>query len=76
MLFRSIQDEIMEKLHRGMTHWHGYGGYMDEATDVMAVVVSKYEINRVKQIVRKNDPNAFVIFFQGTHVSGHFVKRL
>ena len=66
----------MEKLHRGITHWHGYGGYTDEATDVMAVVVSKYEINRVKQIVRKNDPNAFVIFFQGTHVSGHFVKRL
>lgn len=71
-----IQDEIMEKLHRGITHWHGYGGYTDEATDVMAVVVSKYEINLVKQIVRKNDPNAFVIFFQGTHVSGHFVKRL
>ena len=71
-----IQDEKMEKLHRGITHWHGYGGYTDEATDVMAVVVSKYEINRVKQIVRKNDPNAFVIFFQGTHVSGHFVKRL
>ena len=71
-----IQQEIMSKMHRGITIWRGSGAYTGEETYIMAVVISKYEKNQIKNVVRKSDRNAFLIFFEGTHVSGNFEKRL
>lgn len=71
-----IQKDIMAVMGRGITIWHGYGAYTGEETDIMAVVISKYEKNQIKSIVKKSDKNAFLIFFEGTHVSGNFEKRL
>ena len=73
---KEVREMIMSKLSRGVTCWKGFGAYTGSDTDVMVTVVNKYEEPVVKQIVKETDPGAFVIFFEGTYVSGHFEKRI
>lgn len=71
-----FETAIMEELGRGVTVWNGMGAYTSEHTRIMTVVANKYEVNHLKSIIKGQDPHAFIIFFEGTHVSGNFEKRL
>lgn len=71
-----IQAAIMGELGRGVTVWDGVGAYTAEHTRIMTVVVNKYEVNQLKSIIKSRDPKAFIILFEGTHISGNFEKRL
>ena len=71
-----IADGIMRGLGRGVTEWSSVGAYTDEPSDVLYVIISKYEITRLKNIIRRCDPNAFVVFGDKVHVYGNFLKRL
>ncbi len=73
---KDIEDAIMKEMGRGVTVWSGMGAYTSEHTQIMTVVVNKYEVNHLKAIVKSRDAHAFLIFFEGTHVSGNFEKRL
>ena len=52
------------------------GAYTDENTELLYMVVSKYEIGRLKHIIRKYDPHAFVVVNEGVNVDGHYLKKL
>ena len=71
-----IAKAIMEETGRGVTNWEGTGAYTNENTEILYVVISKYEVNQIKRIVQKIDPKAFMIFTEGTAVTGNFEKRL
>lgn len=71
-----IAKAIMEETGRGVTIWEGSGAYTKENTEVLYVVISKYEVNQIKRIVQGIDPKAFMIFTEGTAVTGNFEKRL
>ena len=71
-----IAKAIMEEMHRGVTDWIGEGAYTQQESYVLFVVLSKYEMPQLKEIVRKVDPNAFVVFSEGCIVDGNFEKRL
>lgn len=71
-----IQNKVLSEMGRGMTFWQGKGAYTKEDTYVMVSVISKYEINQLKHIIKSVDPQAFTIFFEGMSVDGHFEKRL
>lgn len=71
-----IAKAIMEETGRGVTNWEGTGAYTKENTEILYVVVSKYEVNQIKRIVQGIDPKAFMIFTEGTAVTGNFEKRL
>lgn len=71
-----IEQEILEKLQRGITYWDAYGGYTDEIGRVMYTVISKYEVPTLKRIVKKANPNAFTVFKEGSQVSGNFIRKL
>ena len=71
-----IADAIMRGLGRGVTEWASVGAYTDEPSDVLYVIISKYEINRLRHIVSRCDPNAFVVIGDKVHVYGNFLKRL
>ena len=73
---KDIEGAIMEEMGRGVTVWDGMGAYTSEHTRIMTVVINKYEVNHLKAIVKSRDARAFLIFFEGTHVSGNFEKRL
>ncbi len=71
-----IAKAIMEETGRGVTNWEGTGAYTNENTEILYVVISKYEVSQIKRIVQKIDPKAFMIFTEGTAVTGNFEKRL
>lgn len=71
-----MEQEIFSKMDRGITKWKALGAYTDENTEVLYVVVSKYEVGRLRYIIKKYDPQAFIVVNEGVRVDGHFVKKL
>lgn len=65
-----IAEQIMEKLGRGITFLEGKGGYTGESKMVISCVVNNFEIPKLKDIVLKLDPNAFMFISETTEVSG------
>lgn len=73
---RGISKAIMEQTGRGVTNWDGEGAYTNKTSYILFVMISKYEMGQIKEIVRSIDPNAFMIFTEGCSVDGNFEKRL
>lgn len=73
---KEMEKEIFAKMERGITEWESLGAYTDEESAVLYILISKYEIGRLKHIVLKHDPGAFIVFNEGVRVEGHFLKRL
>lgn len=71
-----ISKAIMEETGRGVTNWDGEGAYTNETSYILFVMISKYEQDQIKRIVQDIDPNAFMIFNEGSSVVGNFEKRL
>jgi uncharacterized membrane-anchored protein YitT (DUF2179 family) len=70
-----ITDKVINEVRRGLTYWHGAGGYTDEDTYVLTTMVTKYELPGLIKIVKEVDPNAFVMVNEGTKIYGNFEKR-
>jgi uncharacterized membrane-anchored protein YitT (DUF2179 family) len=70
-----ITDKVINEVKRGLTYWHGAGGYTDEDTYVLTTLVTKYELPGLIRIVKEVDPNAFVMVNEGTKIYGNFEKR-
>ena len=71
-----ISKAIMEQMGRGVTNWDGAGAYTNKTAYILLVMISKYEVAQIKQIVHSIDPDAFMIFTEGCSVDGNFEKRL
>lgn len=71
-----IEHIVMEEMRRGVTKWEGVGAYTNEASHVLYIMVSKYELEQLKAIVHRVDPNAFIVLNEGSMVVGNFEKRL
>lgn len=59
-----IQNKVLSEMGRGMTFWQGKGAYTKENTYVMVTVISKYEVNQLKHIIKGLDPQAFTLFLK------------
>ncbi|MDO4285802.1 MAG: YitT family protein [Eubacteriales bacterium] len=71
-----MEIEIMGRLHRGITRWEARGSFTGDSETMLMVLLSKYEVNRLRGIVRRFDEKAFVIVNEGVDVDGHFLKKL
>lgn len=71
-----LADAILRGLGRGVTEWSSVGAYTDEPSDVLYVIISKYEVTRLRNIIFRCDRNAFVVIGDKVHVYGNFLKRL
>ena len=58
--YKQIGQMIDLKLERGFTYLNALGGYKQDKKRVIYVVVSLREIATIKQLIRQEDPNAFV----------------
>ena len=67
---------LNERLGRGVTLLHGAGGYTGEAKEVLYCVVTRLELDKLKEIVLDKDENAFVTI-NAVHdiVGGRFKKK-
>ena len=63
--WKGISLEIMTKLHRGVTIVHGSGGYSGKEVRILLM-----ELSRIKEIIRKIDPDAFVVVTETLEVMG------
>ncbi len=71
-----IKSIINNEIVRGATHWEGFGSYTGTPTEIFISVVAQDEVPRIKKLIRKHDPKAFVIIHENMKVDGGFEKRL
>lgn len=65
-----IAQELLVKLERGLTGLNGEGMFTGNPKKVLLCVVSQRQIVELKEIVKKIDPNAFVIVADVREVLG------
>lgn len=71
-----MQQEIFSRLGRGITKWKSLGAYTNEESEVLYIMLSKYEVNQLKSIVKKYDSGAFIVINEGVSVDGNYLKKL
>ena len=71
-----VEKILMEEMRRGVTKWEGVGAYTNEDSHILYIMLSKYEVEKLKEIIHRVDPQAFMILNEGSMVVGNFEKRL
>ncbi len=71
-----IEQAIFKELNRGVTQLHGTGGYTGEAANVLFIVLSQYEVEHLRSIVKEYDPNAFLVIKDHVKIFGNYAKKL
>jgi uncharacterized membrane-anchored protein YitT (DUF2179 family) len=71
-----FKSEIMRLMGRGITGWDVTGAYTNAHLELLYIILSKYEVNQLKQLLRKYDPDAFIVMNEGVRVDGNFLKKL
>ena len=61
---------------RGITKWPVTGAFTDEFAMALMVIVSKYEVGRIRYIVRQYDPRAFISVTEGVRIEGNYKRKL
>lgn len=70
-----MEQEILKEMDRGITKIQGEGEYTEEPVNVLYILVSKYEVSRLRSIINKYDPRAFVVVQNNAVVYGHYLKK-
>lgn len=58
---KQVVDRIFEVLERGVTILPGTGGYTNQERPVLYCVISRSEVNQLKELVREVDSKAFMV---------------
>jgi uncharacterized membrane-anchored protein YitT (DUF2179 family) len=75
-----IRIAIIEELGRGVTVYRGKRGFgkrgqMTEDNDIVYCVMTRLEVPRLKQVIMRIDPTAFVVMHSISESSGGMLKR-
>ena len=71
---RELSNELIEKLHRGVTKIQVHGMYSDADKYMLVCIVNKRQIGEVMKII-KSHPDTFASFEKVNEVFGNFKKR-
>lgn len=71
-----LERAVLKELDRGVTKWTSMGVYTSEQSHILYILLSKYEVHRLKTIIHRYDPNAFMVVNEGVSVVGNFQKKL
>lgn len=72
----ALERKVFEELGRGITKWNTLGAYTYEQSHILYIMLSKYEVNRLKAMIHQYDPNAFIVVNEGVSVDGNYLKKL
>lgn len=72
----TLEKEVFNAMGRGITKWSALGAYTYDRSHVLYILLSKYEVNQLKSIIHKHDPNAFIVVNEGVTVDGNYLKKL
>lgn len=67
-----MRNHLLSNLYRGLTVMDGVGGYSNNQRNVLLTVISRYELNEVKNLITEVDPVAFVNITETIEVMGLF----
>ena len=68
---------IVNDIKRGVTLLDAKGGYTNEQKNILLVVVNKKQQEvQLKKLIKKEDPNAFIIVSEAQEVLGEGFKSL
>jgi uncharacterized membrane-anchored protein YitT (DUF2179 family) len=75
-----IKEDIINKLHRGVTVYKGHGGMGStgangSSQDILYCVVTRLEIGNIKTVVKEIDPAAFITTHSLSDVEGGLIKK-
>ncbi len=73
---RELADYIIREINRGVTYWDGHGAFTDDDVRILCVCLSKYEIEPLREQVRRIDPHAFIMVQEGVAPTGNFQRHL
>ena len=66
-----IRGEILRQIRRGVTIIRGQGGYSRREEQILYTVITFREVPRLKRMIRRVDPGAFVVITDTLEVMGH-----
>ncbi len=66
---------VLEDMGRGVTYFAGRGGYTGQERDILLCVVGISEVSRLRELVHRLDPRAFVIVTDAHEVVGEGFTR-
>ncbi len=69
-----ITARILQELDIGVTHINGQGAYSGSEKKVILCAVKKYNLPRVEEIVKQEDPDSFMIVTSATEIFGEGYK--
>ncbi len=69
--WEEISEEIMDKIHRGVTILKGQGAYTGNEQNVLYTIITFMELSHLKKIVRDIDSEAVVVVNDTLEVMGH-----
>ncbi|CRK83682.1 YitT family protein [Neobacillus massiliamazoniensis] len=67
-----MRKHLLSNLYRGLTIIDGVGGYSNGKRNILITVISRYELNEVKNLIKEADPTAFVNISETIEVMGLF----
>jgi uncharacterized membrane-anchored protein YitT (DUF2179 family) len=67
---KEISHEIMDRLQRGVTVVRGQGGYTGKQMHILYSVITFRELSRLKEMIHRIDPEAFVVVTETLEVMG------
>lgn len=75
-----VKEAIINRLHRGVTVYRGYGGMGSKGVsnseqEILYCVVTRLEIGSIKNVVREIDPAAFITTHSLSDVEGGLIKK-
>lgn len=71
-----IAREIHEETNRGATYIKGITSYMKKDVHILYVVCSSRQLVKVRQIIKRKDPGAFVTVSETSEILGNGFKEL
>jgi len=71
-----VKQQLLEKLHRGVTIMDAKGAYSGEGRKVLITVITRYQLADVKGLIKNADAKAFVNILQTTEVIGVFDRGI
>jgi uncharacterized membrane-anchored protein YitT (DUF2179 family) len=69
--WKIISQQIIEELQRGVTILKGEGGFTGKDQHILYTVITFRELSRLKGLIRRLDPDAFVVVTETLEVMGH-----
>ncbi len=72
---KEISTELMSKFTHSVTYHEAIGAYTNSQRQVMMVCVSKYEVEEYINIIKRIDPDAFIVTAKVKVLRSNFVQR-